>query len=74
MPRALLQVSQSINDNQLWQGFRVPALIRFVNEESAYLSVTSGGPRMYINMEDYVSRQTGSENAPFLVRALFRNP
>ena len=66
----LAQVSRSINDNQLWQGFRVPALIRFVNEESAYLSLTSGGPRMYINMEDYVSRQTGSENIPFLVRSI----
>lgn len=63
----LLQVSKAITDNQLWQGFRVPTLIRFVNEESAYLSLTSGGPRMYVNLEDYVSKQSGTDNVPFLV-------
>lgn len=35
----------------LWNGFRTPALIRFVPGEEFYLSNTHGGPRMYINLE-----------------------
>ncbi len=35
----------------LWNGFRTPALVRFVASEGAYLSNTNGGPRMYINIE-----------------------
>ncbi len=38
-----------------------------------YLSNTHGGPRMYINLEDYVSRQSRRPNTEFLqVIQLFR--
>jgi hypothetical protein len=33
----------------------IPALIRFVKEEDAFLSPTNGGARLYINMDDYDS-------------------
>ncbi len=57
----------------LWSGFRTPALVRFVSGEDFYLSNTHGGPRMYVNMEDYVSPQGGQANADFLrVVGLFR--
>lgn len=36
---------------KLYEGFRTPGLIRFVNGEEFYLSPTHGGPRMYINIE-----------------------
>lgn len=44
---------------RLWRGFRSPALVRFVAGERGYLSNTNGGPRLYINMEDYISAATG---------------
>jgi FAD/FMN-containing dehydrogenase len=40
---------------ELWKGFRTPVLIRFVNGEPFFLSTTYDGPRIYINMEDYVT-------------------
>jgi len=40
--------------------------VRFVSAEDAYLSPTNGGPRMYINMEDYV-KYTGHYNTQFQV-------
>ncbi|GMH44322.1 hypothetical protein BSKO_12256 [Bryopsis sp. KO-2023] len=49
----------------LWDGFRTPVLVRFVSEEDAYLSNTNGGPRVYFNMEDYVSYNTKVVNARF---------
>jgi hypothetical protein len=51
----------------LAQGFRSPPLVRFVAGEQAYLSPTSGGPRMYINLEDYVSGATHKVNQQFQV-------
>ena len=45
-----------------------PPLIRFVAESDAYLSTTSGGPKMYVNMEDYVfynDNRGRSDNAEF---------
>lgn len=30
----------------LWEGFRTPALIRFVSGQDYYISNTNGGPRM----------------------------
>eukprot|EP00210_Caulerpa_lentillifera_P006113 g5840.t1 len=60
-------------DAELWEGFRTPALIRFVSEEDAYLSNTHGGPRMFINLEDYVSYNSGNGNKQFdRVIELFR--
>jgi hypothetical protein len=52
-------------DVELWRGFRTPPLIRFVSGEEFYISNTHGGPRMYVNMEDYVSRSTGKPNVEF---------
>ncbi|RMZ54692.1 hypothetical protein APUTEX25_003070 [Auxenochlorella protothecoides] len=58
---------------KLYEGFRTPGLIRFVNGEEFYLSPTHGGPRMYINIEDYISRSTGKPNTQFqTVIQLFR--
>jgi hypothetical protein len=51
--------------DKLWQGFRTPALVRFISGEDFYLSPTHGGPRMYVNMEDYVSRSSGKPNDKF---------
>ena len=58
--------------NALWksglgEGFRVPALLRFVNKEDPYLAMSHGGPRMYINMEDHVSHSLKKPNVPFEV-------
>lgn len=51
----------------LGEGFRVPALLRFVNGEDPYLAMSNGGPRMYINMEDHVSHSLKKPNIPFEV-------
>jgi len=48
--------------DSLWEGFRTPALIRFVTGEDFYISNTQGGPRMYVNIEDYLSRSTNQPN------------
>eukprot|EP00884_Botryococcus_braunii_P005954 jgi/Botrbrau1/1535/Bobra.0107s0023.1 len=53
-------------DDHLAYGFRAPSLVRFVNSEKAYLSPTNGGARMYVNMEDHVSYNTGRPNVEFL--------
>lgn len=57
--------SEMYGSKRLWEGFRTPALIRFVTEEDFYLSPTHGGPRMYVNMEDYLSLSTGQPNQQF---------
>lgn len=49
----------------LWQGFRTPPLIRFVSNEDAYLALTHDGPRMFINLEDYVTHNGAAPNTPF---------
>lgn len=36
--------------------------LRFVKEETALLSPTSGGARLYINADDYDSYKTGEES------------
>jgi hypothetical protein len=65
----VLQVGQKLyGPKHNAYGFRTPGLIRFVNEEEAYLSPTNGGPRMYINLEDHLSYNTGKPNKEFLVR------
>jgi hypothetical protein len=60
---------------RLWTGFRTPALMRLVASEEAYLSNTHGGPRLYINMEDYISAAAMSGNNPRFqqVMGLFRD-
>ena len=55
---------------QLGDGFLVPPLIRFVNGEDAYISMTNGGPHAFFNIEDHLSRSTGVENTKFQVRGL----
>ena len=45
----------------------MPALLRFVNNETPYLGMSNGGPRMYINMEDHVSHSLKKPNIPFEV-------
>ncbi len=40
-------MTHAIDAQQLWQGFRTPGLIRFVSEETAYLSTSSDGPRCF---------------------------
>jgi hypothetical protein len=49
----------------LWSGTRTPFLTRFVKGEDGYLSNTNGGPRMYMNLEDFVLYSTGRRNAAF---------
>ena len=51
----------------LGEGFRVPALLRFVNGENPYLGMSNGGPRMHLNMEDHVSHTLKKPNVPFEV-------
>ena len=53
---------------QLGDGFLVPPLIRFVNGEDAYISMTNGGPHAFFNIEDHLSKSTGVENRKFQVR------
>lgn len=65
--------SEIYGRKDLWKGFVTPMLIRFVAEEAAYLSNTHGGPRVYINLEDYLRYNTRKENWRFQrVIALFR--
>lgn len=57
----------------LWSGTRTPFLTRFVKGEDGYLSNTNGGPRMYMNLEDFVLYSTGVRNAAFQgIMNLFR--
>ncbi|QDZ18639.1 putative D-arabinono-1,4-lactone oxidase [Chloropicon primus] len=49
----------------LWTGTRTPFLTRFVKGEDAYLSNNHGGPRMHMNLEDFVLYSTGRRNAAF---------
>jgi hypothetical protein len=44
--------------------------VRFVAGERAYLSNSHGGPRMYVNIEDYLSHATGRVNKEFQVSGL----
>ena len=55
---------------QLGDGFLVPPLIRFVNGEDAYISMTNGGPHAFFNIEDHLSKSTGVENTKFQVTEL----
>lgn len=61
------QVLGEIDSKQLGEGFRTPGLIRFVSQDTGYLSPTSDGPRMFVNLEDYLSHTTGTMNTEFQV-------
>lgn len=63
----MLQIRKAVKDNQWGSAFRTPGLIRFVNQEQAYLSTANDGPHMFVNIEDYLSRP-GHPNAAFQVR------
>ena len=54
-----------MREEDLYLGFPVPPLIRFVGEEEAFLSNANGGPRMFLNIEDHQSYQTGKPNLRF---------
>lgn len=54
----------------LLMGFPVPPLIRFVGQESALISNANGGPRIFFNIEDHQSYQTGTANAKFDVSGI----
>lgn len=58
-------IEQIYGPDKLYEGFRTPPLLRFVTAEEFYLSPTNGGPRMYVNMEDYISHSSGKPNEPF---------
>jgi FAD/FMN-containing dehydrogenase len=47
------------------EGFRTPALIRFVGKEPFYLSPSNGYPVMYVNIEDHLSISSGRQNSEF---------
>ncbi len=66
-PLAYVQVGQAVDAEDLGEGFLVPPLIRFVNGEEAYLSMTNGGPHAFFNIEDHISKSTGKENTKFQV-------
>lgn len=68
MSDSSLQVGIAMAAENLGAGFLVPPLIRFVNGEDAYLSMTSGGPHAFFNIEDHLSKSTGVDNAKFQVR------
>ena len=65
-----MQVSRAVAAENLGDGFLVPPLIRFVNGEEAYLSMSNGRPRAYFNIEDHISKSSGMENTKFQVRIL----
>lgn len=64
------QVARAVVAEDLGLGFAVPPLIRFVNGEQAYLANSNGGPRMFFNIEDHLSKSTGVENTKFQARPL----
>ena len=43
--------------DMLYLGFRDPVNVRFVGQEDGYLSYTSDGPRMFMNIEDWLKYQ-----------------
>lgn len=43
------------------KGFRTAPLMRFVGQEDGLLSHTYDGPRMYLNIEDYLYYNTGNK-------------
>ena len=49
-------------------GFVVPPLLRFLSAEGAYLANAHGGPRMFMNLEDHLSANTGRANTRFQAR------
>eukprot|EP01023_Acetabularia_acetabulum_P065410 TRINITY_DN8655_c0_g1_i3.p1 TRINITY_DN8655_c0_g1~~TRINITY_DN8655_c0_g1_i3.p1 ORF type:complete len:582 (+),score=94.72 TRINITY_DN8655_c0_g1_i3:131-1876(+) len=57
-------VKELYGPRRLYEGFRSPALVRFVGEEDAYISNTNGGPRMYVNIEDHLIHN-GRNNQQF---------
>ena len=66
----LAQVVGAVTSQDLAGGFVVPPLLRFVSAEDAYLSNTNGGARMFFNIEDHLSWNTGVVNARFQARTL----
>lgn len=61
------------SNDELWQGFRNIGLIRFMPGEKFYLSPTNGGPRMYVNLEDYLTLSGANNSQYTTVIGLFRS-
>lgn len=61
----LAQVVGAVTSQDLAGAFVVPPLLRFVSAEEAYLSNANGGARMFFNIEDHLSWNTGVVNARF---------
>ena len=63
----LMELGAAIYGSEnLWEGFRTPALVRFVSGEEFYLAPSNGGPVMYVNIEDYITKSSGVENWRFM--------
>lgn len=57
----LFKISET--DPSFRNGFRAAPLMRFVREEDGFLSITNGGPRFFINMDNYDAYQRGIKHA-----------
>jgi hypothetical protein len=55
-------------------GFRTTPLVRFVGADDAYISMTAGGPRMFVNLEDHLSYNTGPGDGSERDSAASQNP
>ena len=66
MADCLERVGEAVyGPDRLYSGSRTPFLTRFVKEEDGYLSYTHGGPRVFVNMEEFVQYSTGRRNRGF---------
>ena len=63
------QVVAAMESQNLAGGFVVPPLLRFLSAERAYLANAHGGPRMFVNIEDHLSANTGRPNTRFQARS-----
>ena len=63
------QVVAAMESQNLAGGFVVPPLLRFLSAERAYLANAHGGPRMFVNIEDHLSWNTGRANTRFQARS-----
>jgi hypothetical protein len=55
-------------------GFRTSPLVRFVGADDAYISMTAGGPRMFVNVEDHLSYNTGPADGTASDAPAIQNP
>ena len=66
----LMEVGKEVyGRDKLWEGARTPFLVRFVTEEDLYLSPTTDGPAMYINLEVWRHKGPAAAAAAALLAA-----